>query len=553
MKWKEAAILGMLIILGNNCIPKKKEKDPLKNPIVLLGLSQALAPKPTTCDKGKVDTYFSKQWHLENKGDQHSSAITGEDARVKNVWNSGNRGDDILIAVVDDGLDEKHEDLKEALSSTVKGLSYSYTNPYLTAQHASNSSAHGTAVGGVAAGRGGNGIGISGAAPCAQLVGRGILEVNASNEQVAEATTKDGDKIHISNNSWGAADNTGQFFPSNSTWQAAIEEGLSSGRSGKGTIYMWAAGNGGKPSPSSTAEIDNSNYDGQANFYGVIAVCGVGINGKRAFYSEKGANLWVCAHTQGDNGTSETTAITTTDPTGNAGYNSSTATSDMSDVNYTQNFNGTSSATPLAAGVVALVLKANPNLGWRDVKEILAQSARKNDSTDSDWKTNNAGFNINHKYGFGTVDAESAVNLAKSWTPITSTLKTASTSNSSIVSIPDNNTAGTSTTVSLSTSITKIEFVDVEVTSNHTNHGDLTFTLTAPSNTQSVLSEKHVCLNGNSQVTCNGFTGGQTFRFGTARHLGENPNGTWTLKAVDDAAGDTGSFSFKIKVYGREN
>ncbi len=540
----------LLSLFGSSCIPgvttKKKSDDPLKNPVVLYGLTQALTPK--SCDEGKGDPYFSKQWHLENEGNLHESAFVGEDAKVKNVWNMGNRGDNILIAVVDDGLDEKHEDLKSALNSTVKGLNYAYANPYVTAQHASDTSAHGTAVAGVAAGRGGNGIGISGAAPCAQIVGRGILEVNATTEQTAEAMTKDSDKIHISNNSWGAADSTGLFSPSSSTWQDSIKEGLENGRNKKGTIYLWAAGNGGKSSPSSTAEIDNSNYDGQANFYGVLAICGVGINGKRAFYSERGANLWVCAHTQGDDGIYPTTAITTTDPTGEAGYNSSTATNEIDNVSYTQNFNGTSSATPLASGVVALVLKENPNLGWRDVRELLAKSARKNDPSNLEWTTNSAGYHINHNYGFGTIDAESAVNLAKNWTIITSPFLTENTNSSSNVSIPDNDPNGISTTVSYSGSIKKIEFVDVEVTSNHTYHGDLTFTLIAPSGTQSILSEKHVCPG-----TCNGFTGGQTFRFGTARHLGENPNGTWTLKAVDEESGDTGSFSFKLKIYGREN
>lgn len=489
---------------------------------------------------------------MENKGDLDPSAVSGEDARVKNVWLEGNRGDGIVIAVLDDGLDEEHEDLKDALSS-IKGLNYAYTNPYLTAKHGLPSSAHGTAVAGVAAGRGGNGIGISGASPCAQVVGRGILEVNATQTQVAEATTKDISQIHISNNSWGAADSTGQLNPSASTWQEAILEGLQNGRGGKGTIYLWAAGNGGRPDPSLPIEIDNSNYDGQANFYGVMAICGVGINGKRAYYSERGANLWICTHTQGDNGIASTKAITTTDPSGNAGYNYSGKTAEIQDVNYTQNFSGTSSATPLASGIVALILKANPNLGWRDVREILAKSARKNDPTDPDWTTNRAGYNINHNYGFGTGDAESAVKLAKTWSPITAELKTESTASSNTVSIPDNNASGTTTTVSYSGSITKIEFIDIEVTSNHTYHGNLTFTLIAPSGTQSILSENHSCWNGNTQVNCNGFIGGQTYRFGSARHLGENPNGTWTLKAVDGVAGDTGNFSFRLKIYGRAN
>ena len=57
---------------------------------------------------------------------------------------------------------------------------------------------------------------------------------------------------------------------------------------------------------------------------------------------------------------------------------------------------GTSFATPVAAGVVALMLEANPSLGWRDVQEILARTAQKTDPGHKDWTTNAAGLDINH-------------------------------------------------------------------------------------------------------------------------------------------------------------
>ena len=74
-----------------------------------------------------------------------------------------------------------------------------------------------------------------------------------------------------------------------------------------------------------------------------------------------------------------------------------------------------SSAAPLVSGIVALMLDANPNLSWRDVKYVLAQSATQNDPNDADWTTNGAGLSINHKYGFGAVDASAAVDAALSW------------------------------------------------------------------------------------------------------------------------------------------
>ena len=86
---------------------------------------------------------------------------------------------------------------------------------------------------------------------------------------------------------------------------------------------------------------------------------------------------------------------------------------------YTNSFGGTSSATPLVSGVIALMLDANPNLTARDVQHILVRtSPRRSNPGDSGWTNNGAGFHVNHKYGFGGIDAQAAVALAKTWTPV---------------------------------------------------------------------------------------------------------------------------------------
>lgn len=79
----------------------------------------------------------------------------------------------------------------------------------------------------------------------------------------------------------------------------------------------------------------------------------------------------------------------------------------------TSTFGGTSAAAPLVAGVVALILQANPELGWRDVQHIFVNTSKITDATDSDWFTNGGGFRHNHKYGFGLVNAEAAVESAR--------------------------------------------------------------------------------------------------------------------------------------------
>jgi len=300
--------------------------------------------------------------------------------------------------------------------------------------------------------------------------------------------------------------------------------------------------------------LDNSNYDGYANNRGVITVCAVGDNGKQAWYSEHGANLWVCAPSLGNNGH----AITTTDRTGSLGYNPDpTITSDYPNTNYTNTFGGTSASVPMASGVVALMLQANPNLGWRDVRLILAQTARKNDPSDSDWTTTNGGmFHINHKYGFGVIDADAAVTAAMSWTNVGSEQHPYTTPLSSPgVPIPDNDPTGVSNIITVSGSnINSIEFIEVTFSaSDHTYFGDLEITLkNNTTNTVSILAETHACANADTGAPIICQPSYKDWVFGTARHLGEAADGNWTLTVKDLAARDTGTFqSWKLTFYGR--
>ena len=488
------------------------------------------------------DPLYGNQWHLKNTG--QCSGTAGEDANVEPAWAAGRLGTNVRIAVVDDGLEINHEDLRD---NVVPGASYDYT----TGDSDPTGEAHGTAVAGVAAARD-NSVGVRGAAPRAGLVGYNLLaNQTASNE--ADAMTRDAAANSISSNSWGAPDGQGTLDAPASTWVSAIDSGLSAGRGGRGLIYTWAAGNG--------APTDNSNYDGQANYYGVMAIAALNDKGQKASYSEPGANLWISTHA-GEFCTSHT--ITTTDRTGNIGINTASTTNDYSNKNYTKCFNGTSSATPLASGVIALVLEANPNLGWRDVRQVIAKSARQNHAADGDWQTNAAGIRVNHKYGFGAADANAAVNLAANWTQNIGAMLTRDYTSGAInLAIPDGTGTSSpafgaevpSTIVVASSGIGKIEFVEVVLTSNHTYSGDLEVVLSKTGSVDSRLAEAHVCRNPSTGQSMNcgaGYASG--WRFGDARHLDEAADGTWTLKVRDGFAQDEGLLqSWSLRFYGRAN
>jgi len=496
---------------------------------------------------GTTDPLFVDQWHLKNTGQPGNNgvaALAGEDINVEPVWNScgtGNscRGEGIRIAVVDDGLEIAHEDL---VANVATDLSHNYLSGSNDPTPNGAGDAHGTEVVGIIAARDMNNLGVRGVAPRANLVGYNLLQ-NSTESNEADAMTRGSPDVHISNNSWGAPDDTGNLAESSLAWRMAINTGLNSGRSSKGTIYVWAAGNGG-----SGPIVDNSNYDGNANHRGVIAVGAVTDQGTKALYSERGANVWVSAPGGEFCGTH---TISTTDRSGVNGVNSSgtvtNGVADYTDANYTKCMNGTSAATPVVSGVVALMLQANPNLGWRDVKAILALTARINDPTDADWVANGTGLPINHNYGFGVVDADAAVTMAITWTNLGAEVSYSAPLVTVNTPIPDNDgTVLISTATITGSNITEVESIEITFSStDHTYSGDLEITLTnTTTGTTSTLSEVHACVD-------NMCTDHANWIFSSVRHLGEAADGDWTLTVRDGAAGDVGTFqSWKLTFYG---
>ena len=174
-----------------------------------------------------------------------------------------------------------HEDLKENVDTA---LNHDYT-PETPSIYARNNN-HGTAVSGLIAARD-NDLGVRGVAPRATIYGYNLLDKRTDINE-ADAMTRNRVETVVSSNSWGERDDIVVFEGPARVWEMAIETGVNEGSDGKGIVYVWAGGNG--------AEIgDNSNYDGYANYYAVTAVCAVNDRGIRSFYSEQGANLWVCA------------------------------------------------------------------------------------------------------------------------------------------------------------------------------------------------------------------------------------------------------------------
>ena len=462
------------------------------------------------------DALFGDQWHLQNTGQTGGNA--GEDANITGAWDDY-RGTGVVIGIVDDGVDLEHDDLDNYYEES---LDYDFCNNDGNPSP-SYYDGHGTSAAGVAAAAGDNQIGVTGAAPEAGLAGLLLIACSTTDTRESNALSHNRQDIDIYSNSWGPSDDGNTVEAPGPLMLAAFEGDVNQGRNGLGNIITWAAGNG-------LDDDDNSNYDGYANSRHTIAVTAVTHYGEQSWYAEPGANILVAAPSDGDG-----EGITTTDIEGGGGYNRNG--------DYTDDFGGTSSATPLVSGVVALILEANPNLTYRDVEHIIVQSSRVNDAGDNDWKINGAGHDVSHKYGFGVIDASAAVDLAENWVNVDEEINF----QSGLIdiqdrAIPDKPNPGISETIQVTDSI-KVEHVEVLVDIDHTFRGDLNIVLTSPSGSQSILSEKHDDEGNNWN----------NWMFTSVQHWDEESYGTWTLSIEDQGNGDTGTFKdWELNIYGTE-
>ena len=295
------------------------------------------------------DPLYRCQWNLHNTGQRGGGA--GEDINIEGAW-ALTLGAGVGVAVVDDGMDFEHEDLRGSVDTS---LNHNYGGGRDIYHPRAR---HGTQVAGVIAAHP-NGLGARGVAPRATIYGYNLL-AHYTDANQADAMARNMATTAVSSNSWGPFA-TALLERAPAIWERAVEAGIADGFDAKGVFYAFSAGNGGN-------DDDYATLDEYVNHYGVTAVCAVNDLGRRTSYSEMGANLWVCAPS-GDSDSGRPGIVTT-------------ANHDR----YRDDFDGTSAAAPQVSGVAALLRSAHTGLSWRDVKLILAASARKNHPQDAGWQ-----------------------------------------------------------------------------------------------------------------------------------------------------------------------
>lgn len=443
------------------------------------------------------------QWHLANTG--QAGGRNGLDIHVRGAWQAGYSGRGIVMAIVDDGVETTHPGL---LPRYRADLDRNFNDGPEEDGGARNlADNHGTAVAGIAAAGKGQSCG-AGVAPEAHLLSLRLIAGPTTDILEASALGHRRDAIDLYNCSWGPDQaNRLRLAPMGFFTRRAIEQSIETGRGGRGNIYIWAAGNSGQSGA-------NTNYDGYVNSRYTIGVGAVDRHGRHSPWSVHGAALMVVAPS-GD----AAAGVLTLDRTGAAGETPGDC------FNF---FTGTSAATPMVSGAVALMLEANPDLGWRDVQHILARTARLVDAAHPGWITNAGGFTFNDFFGFGLIDVTAAVAMAERWTGLPAAQTVTRSHGTAPVAIPSGG-EGARIALNVPESL-RLEHVEVVFRSDHPDWGKLEIELTGPSGVSSRLME----------VRADRTRTYSEWRFLTLRHWGESAAGEWSLRVRDSGGGGSG-------------
>lgn len=508
-----------------------------------------------------TDALYLDQWHLNMLDDQGS-----QEWAIEKIW-ADYTGAGVSVGIYDDGIEYNHHDLDDNYDPS-KHLVYNgqVLDP---APGTSEEATHGTAVAGVIAAEA-DGTGSVGVAFGASLTGVNIFtgpaNINASAPNGYLAVADQQYRFDIVNHSWGALpayiNDTGQVTIATI---AGYERAVTEGRQGLGTIVVRAAGN----------SADSANGDAFNTSRYAIVVGAHDWEGDASWYTNRGPNLLVSAPTSG-NTTDGDLRIVTTDRLGGEGY----APEDYTWTDST-GFGGTSSAAPTVAGVVALMLDANPDLGWRDVQTILGNSAHGLGSYDGQladpdetlpvdedgdgtidyfttlpveydsWIYNGAdnwnggGLHYSGDYGYGGVDVFNAVRMAEVWSLfgpaqtsaneiVEDDLARVDTSNDPSLSYNAHGFNGESDTVSATWTYSgapmDIEYVSFSLEIELVFMEGVTLTLTSPEGTTVTLMEPLM----NDYTPFFSFFGipfvtNWSWSFGSQAFKGEDPTGDWTF------------------------
>ncbi|XP_074626751.1 PC3-like endoprotease variant B [Acropora palmata] len=453
-----------------------------------------------------LDPKFKDQWYLLNQG--QSTGPAGVDVDVMPVWRQDITGKGVVVSILDDGVDHTHPDLRDNFDQKA---SYDFNDMDADPKPRDSDpdNCHGTRCAGEVAAVANNSACGVGVAYDANIGGVRMLDGQATDVLEGSSLSFQSEYIDIYSNCWGPKDDGKTFGKPGKLAQEALMQGALKGRGGKGNIYVWATGNGGLTD-------DDCNCDGYTTSIYTISVGCIGDHGLSAYYTELCSSTLAVTFNGGSHREKEENKMVTTDLHHKC----------------TEEFKGTSSAAPLAAGMFALVLQANPNLSWRDVQHVVVETAQVTSPVDEGWMKNGAGYHFNHKFGFGRLDAAALVKRAKTWKTVAPQRTCHGPSSQTQQEIP----AGGTLSITIDTiacdgtdkEISKLEHVTLTVSFQHRRRGDVSIDLFSPSGTRNeMLSTRRYDDSKN---------GLHDWTFMTVHNWGENPKGVWVMNVTDNIA-----------------
>jgi len=286
-----------------------------------------------------------------------------------------------VIAVIDNGFDKMHPDLKNKIHKP-----FDLWNQSSELDQGDSRFTHGTPCASVAIAAS-NGNGIVGAAPSAKFmpISGTSFSLRATEQMFNYCIDNGADIISCS---WGTTD---PAFDLNPMKQEVIAKAARRGRNGKGCVIVYAVGN---------EDLDFVNY--YSAHPDVIAVAASTSKDEHAYYSNRGREVTICAPSNGD------WPILAARASWDEGVSWETGAfrfyRDGKDRGSKyKHFGGTSSACPLVAGICALILSVNPELTAKEVKDIIVKTADKI-GRPSEYVN---GHSV--KYGHGRINADKAV------------------------------------------------------------------------------------------------------------------------------------------------
>ncbi|MFM8420819.1 MAG: S8 family serine peptidase [Verrucomicrobiota bacterium] len=346
------------------------------------------------------DPYWDRQWQLDPGQGTMGAGPVSSGMAFRAAW-ARTRGEGGVVLMYDDGADATHPDLRDGF---VPQLARNWFTMATNCAHSTRAQFHGTATVGLAVARGGNGVGMVGAAPQARWAGQVIFDAAGNlpeTEQLARAFGHAADQAWVQNHSWSNADL--DFLYATPVEHVALSNALHVARGGLGIPMVRSAGNTRMKSLFGARGVGDANLDAFANAPGAITVAGLRRDGTVATYSTPGACVLVAA---AGGEVSEGSQLFSLDPVGDAGASTvAMGGLEMSQYVYgTRMQAGTSFSAPQVTGLVALCLDVQPGLSVPDVQRLLAAASRPLDLLDPDLATNSAGLLISHNVGHGTPD-----------------------------------------------------------------------------------------------------------------------------------------------------